>query len=452
MKVKHDPTDQLLESFDEKFHQSAEVFAQATQVLAGSNTHDLWTLSPNPVYGVRGDGAYKWDVSGNRFIDFWMGHGGLLFGHNFEPVVKAIHDQATKALHLGGGHPLMVEWATWVCQLIPSAERVRFTASGTEATQLALRVARAFTGKRNILKLDGHFHGWHDEALSVHMRPELTGINPGVEEFVRVGHPIDTQRVQELLKEEDIACVILEPGGGSSGGLPWSTEFLQMLRHATQEAGSLLIFDEVITGFRASPGGIQQVSGVLPDITVLGKILAGGLPGGALAGRLEVMSVFGEGMDRSDGNHVRVPHTGTANANPVSAAAGIVTLKHAANQEVQAFCDRQTASLVEQVNLAAEQVDVDIRMFAQNSSYHLMVGALSAGHPIEPSIAMIQLFGLHSEFYKTLRRALLIEGIDANPVHGWLSTAHDDNTIEEAALIFKKAFLRVRHLPFWDQL
>ena len=208
-------------------------------------------------------------------IDYWTGHGALLFGHGFAAVVEAVARQVGRGTHLGAGHELEVRWAELVRELVPSAERVRFTASGTEATQLALRVARACTGRPRVVKFHGHFHGWHDEAMAHFYPPAESGFSPGAVEHCAAADASSPDEAEALLAGGDVAALLLEPGGGSSGALAWSREQLLRLREATRRHGTLLVFDEVISGFRHSPGGVQQVAGVLPDLTTLAKILCG---------------------------------------------------------------------------------------------------------------------------------------------------------------------------------
>lgn len=444
---------EIIADYKRQFFESEQLFHRACNVLAGGVPHDSWRFSPFPVSMEKASGPFKWDVSGMRFCDYWMGHGALLMGHSFPPVVEAVKKQMERGSHFGGAHELQIEWAERVCSMIPSAEQVRFTSSGTEATMLAMRTARAFTQRHKIVKLDGHFHGWHDEALSHYVPVDSTGLNPGVPDYMLVTHPLSLEDIVELLETEgrEIAAVILEPGGGSSGGLPWDHDFLAALRDATSAQGTVLIYDEVVSGFRYAPGGVQGLCGVLPDMTVLAKILAGGLPGGAIAGRADIMSVFGKGCIISEpqsgeqnNRQVRVPHTGTFNANPLSAAAGIALLDQIRDGLPQKQAEAATALLVGTVNDYARLEGVDVRLYAQSSTFHILIGAVAAELPLEPSTAVVTLHSAHPERYELLRRVLLLEGVDSHPIHGWVSAAHEAHCIEETAGAFRRAFRRLR--------
>jgi glutamate-1-semialdehyde 2,1-aminomutase len=431
-------------AYSEAYAASGELFRRAQRVIGGATTHDRRGFGPFPVYVDRAKGVYKWDVTGRRLIDYWMGHGSLLLGHSYPPVVEAVAHQAARGTHYGACHEAEVRWAELVCALIPSAERVRFTASGTEATLLALRVARAFTGRERVLKFHGHFHGWHDEAMSHFYPQHEAGFSPGAVANVAVANDADPAAVEALLEQGDIAAVLLEPGGGTSGGLPWSTEFLRRLRELTTAHGTLLIFDEVISGFRWSPGGVQELCGVLPDLTTLAKILCGGLPGGAVAGRAEVMAVFGPGTRRGD-RLAKVPHTGTYNGNPLSAAAGIALLERVADGAAQQTARAAAGRLAALVNEAAEANGVDVHLYTNDSSvYHMLIGARAAGYPLGASAGMAHLHHGHPGRYARLRRSLLLEGVDSPPLHGWVSAVHDSEVVEATARAFDRAFGRLR--------
>lgn len=430
--------------YRDAFAASQRLFQRSCKVIAGLTTHDRRGFGPFPVFVERADGAVKWDADGRRLIDYWMGHGALIRGHNFPPVVEAIVRQASRGTHFGACHEIEVCWAELVSRLIPSAERVRFTASGTEATQLALRVARAYTGRPIIVKFHGHFHGWHDEAMVHYYDPVQAGFSPGALDQVGVAFTDALDALAPLLAKKQVAGVILEPGGGSSGGLPWSKELLQSLRSMTSDTGTLLIFDEVISGFRDSPGGIQQLTGVLPDITTLAKILCGGLPGGAVAGKAEVMAVFGPGTNVG-GRWAQVPHTGTFNGNPLSGAAGIALLERIADGKPQARAKQAAAAIVRGVNDAAASAGVDVFLFDNDSStFHILIGARQARLPLGPGPGVKVLPNAHPHRYSLLRRTLLLEGVDVNPYHGWVSARHDEAIVEETVAAFGRAFERLR--------
>src|SRR4029453_18297745 len=281
---------------------------RARNVTSGGITHDGRHLNPYPVYIDRALGSRKWDVDGNEYVDYWMGHGALILGHCHPAVVTAIQKEGSRGTHLGASHELEVRWAELVCKLIPSAEMVRFTMSGTEATHLAMRIARAYTGRSRVLKLQGHLH---------------------------VCPPNDIKAVDVLLQRGDVAAVILEPAGGQSGTTPTIPGYLQELRAVTTRHGVVLIFDEVITGFRYSPGGAQAYFGVTPDLTTLAKIVAGGLPGGALCGKRPLMSLLAFRGDPDWDRSQRVAHAGTFNANPTCAAAAIAPLELCSDASLQ---------------------------------------------------------------------------------------------------------------------
>ena len=239
---------------------------------------------------ARAAGPRKWDVDGREYIDYWMGHGALFLGHSTPRMVEAVKRQVSLGTHYGACHKLEVEWADWITQLIPSAEMVRFTMSGTEATHLAIRLARAYSGRPKLVKFTGHFHGWADGVA--------TGVNPPFEIPMSAGIPgpvlgevllspaNDIGALERLVKSRsDIGTVILEPSGAQAGTDPIDPGFLKDLRQLTSDKGLVLIFDEVITGFRYAPGGAQEYYGITPDMTTLAKIVAGGLPGAAVCGK-----------------------------------------------------------------------------------------------------------------------------------------------------------------------
>ena len=273
---------------------SAELYEQARKVIPAGLTHDSRTLLPYPIYAARAAGPRKWDVDGNEYVDYFGGHGALLLGHGHPAVVEAIERQVKLGTHWGSSHELEVRWAELVNRLIPCAERVRFTASGTEASHLALRLARAFTGRPKVIRFVGHFHGWHDGVAPGGMSHFEGGVPAGipadlVEQTVLLPAD-DVSRVADTLaSRDDVAAVMLEASGASWGQVPLPDGFLAELRKVTRQHGAILIFDEVITGFRWSRGGAQGRFGITPDMCVLAKIVAGGLPGGAVAGRADIM-------------------------------------------------------------------------------------------------------------------------------------------------------------------
>ncbi|XXX74468.1 aminotransferase class III-fold pyridoxal phosphate-dependent enzyme [Sorangium sp. So ce134] len=436
--------DVLRASYRERFCASARLSEGAASLLAGGVTHDSWAVSPFAPVFHRAEGARKWDVDQSPFVDFWMGHGSLMLGHGHPDVVDALQRQLTLGFHLGGSSAVSHRWAAKIREMVPSVEKVRFTSSGTEATMLALRVARAFTGRQIIVRLDGHFHGWHDEAMAHLLQPRNAGTSAAVADCVRIASPLDLDSVREALEERDVAAVILEPGGGSGGILPFDVPFLSELRRLTREAGTLLIFDEVMSGFRYAPGGAQALAGVRPDLTVLAKILCGGLAGAAVGGSAEVMRVFGA-AERPHGL-ARVMHSGTFNGNPLAAAAGLSTLALVGDGEAQRRAAAAADALAASINAAAVREGVDVRCFAQHSIFHLLIGAVAEGVPVEPSAAALLLQKKRAGAHAALRLALLLEGIDCHNAHGWLSIAHTDEVLAAAADGFARAFRRVRSL------
>src|SRR5439155_3183244 len=322
----------LTQRFETEFAASRRLYEQARTIFPQGVTHDLRYLEPFPIYVDRAQGARKWDVDGHELIDYWSGHGALLLGHCHPAVTQAVERQAARGTHPGACHELEIEWARWVPRLMPSPERVRFVSSGTEATLMALRLARLFTGRPRVLKFAGHFHGWHDYLMPAADPPfqaQMAGIPDGVAAELVIVPPNDPAAVEGALAgDRQIGCVILEPTGGHFGGVPVGGDFLRALREITQRHDRLLIFDEVISGFRVHPGGAQGHYGVTPDLTTLAKILAGGLPGGCVAGRADILA----GLEARPGKP-KMKHPGTFNANPLSAAAGVATLEIVATAE-----------------------------------------------------------------------------------------------------------------------
>ncbi len=297
---------------------AAELAARAVRVLPGGTTHAARAYSP-PLYVDRAEGSHKWLVDGRMLVDYTMGHGALLLGHAHPAVVAAVREQAARGTHYGAAHALEVEWAERICAMVPAVDVVRFTASGTEAAMLALRVARAATGRDVVIKLDGHFHGWSDpvSANLVDGEPRTTAGVPVTQLLTtRVVRSGDVHALRAALDSEDAAAVIFEGSGAHYGREPLPDGFAAVVRAECDRAGALMILDEVVTGFRVATGGMQAVLGVRPDLSMFGKVMAGGLPGGAVGGRRDLMELLS----------TTIEHPGTFNANPLTASAGIATL------------------------------------------------------------------------------------------------------------------------------
>ena len=323
--------EEIEKEFVKKHPGSEALYDQAQASLPNGLTTNVRRLNPFPLYFDHAQGSRKWDVDGNEFLDFVGGHGSLLLGHGHPAVTEAVTRQMAKGTHFGAGHALEVEWANLITDMIPSADKVSFVSSGTEATMLAIRIARAHTGRNGLIKIASHYHGWHDVASGANVpdseTPFAVGVPRGSLENLHVLPVADIDSVREIINDDsDIAAVIVEPTFSPRGGqVPISLSFLQELRQVTRETGIVLIFDEVVTAFRVSPGGTQKRYGVIPELTTLGKILGGGLPAGAVAGNATVMSAIEQADgQRSTGGRLR--QMGTFNANPLSAAAATATL------------------------------------------------------------------------------------------------------------------------------
>jgi glutamate-1-semialdehyde 2,1-aminomutase len=314
--------------YEERTPKSKIIFKKAVKVLPAGVSYGIRDITPYPFYVAKAKGCKLEDVDGNVYSDYWMGHGALILGHSPDKVMDSVTEQIRKGTHIGWSHPLEVELAERLTEMIPSAEMVRYTNSGTEANMYASRLSRAYTGRNKIAKIEGGWHGGYDSLhKAVHTPfnvPESAGINPKTVEDTVVVPYNDLEAAHKVLKKKNIASIVIEPLMGVGGFIEPEPGFLESLREICDDTNTLLIFDEVISGFRLGIGGGQEYFGVVPDITVIGKIMGGGFPIGAFCGRKDI-------FERLD--HRKYPdmqersfHGGTFTGNPISLIAGIETL------------------------------------------------------------------------------------------------------------------------------
>ena len=428
----------ILERYAETFQKHEKLARQAGQTFPDGVTHDSRHADPFPVYIDRAEGSKKWGIDGTEFIDYWSGHGALLLGHSHPAIVNAVKRQMERGTHYGACHPLELEWASLVMELIPCAERVRFVSSGTEATLMGLRLARTFTGKNKQLKFAGHFHGWHDFVIQDAQPPfgkAVPGIPAEVLNTTVICPPNDIASVERCLQtDSDIACIIVEPTGGSWGTIPTNGEFLRQLRQVTSHYGVLLIFDEVVTGFRVAPGGAQAYYDVTPDLTSLAKIAAGGLPGGALVGRADILNLLSIKQQETSEDRKKMPHPGTFNANPLSASAAIAMLTIVKTGEPHPHVNRTGADLRNGFNEVIDRHGLDWAAYGEFSMIKLIVGHGEKGrakdfNPYEWDYRRLKTAS-QPELMMNLRCGMLLNGVDF-PNGGMTTTAHIDEDIRQ---------------------
>jgi glutamate-1-semialdehyde 2,1-aminomutase len=457
------PSRTIEQDYNEEFAASREMFERSNKVIVGGITHDGRHIKPFPPFIAMAKGSHKTSVDGRDLIDFCVGHGSLLFGHDDPDITHAIQTQVPQGTHFSAGHRDEIEWAEQVVRMVPSAEKVRFTASGTEATLLAMRVARGFAQKNTILKFEGHFHGWHGYSLKGEKPPFENVTVPGVPAetlgTVAVVPSNDLAMLEERLVQGDVAGVILEPSGASYATIPLQEDFLDGVRALTKKYNAVLIFDEVITGFRWAPGGAQQRFGVIPDLTTMAKIVAGGMPGGALAGRTDIMEMIKFTDDPAWNKTRRVPQAGTYNANPLAAVAGTTCLRKAEDPAVQEFCDSQARELRIGMNMVLSKYDAPGFAWGESSVFHVALGKRCTNRPNGGDLHTPE--GVGAEFLKgsggsplgqTLEIGMLLEGVHLFHAGGLTCTEHDSQDVEATIAAFDRVIARMQNEGCFDGL
>lgn len=425
------------------FTKSKQLFEQAVELIPGgvnSPVRAFKAVGDFPVFIEKGEGSKLYDVDGNQYVDYICSWGPLLLGHQPAVVTAAVQEALLKGSTYGAPTALEVEIAKMIVDAVPSVEMVRMVNSGTEATMSAIRLARGYTGRNKLVKFEGCYHGHADHLLIKAGSGALTfGVpsSPGVpasiasETLTATYNDLDS--VKKLFAEypDQIAAVIVEPVAGNMGLVPPVAGFLEGLREVTKEHGALLIFDEVISGFRASYGGAQKVFDIMPDLTCLGKIIGGGLPVGAYGGRKEIME------------HVApvgpVYQAGTLSGNPVAMAAGIATLKELARPGVYETVEAKTRTLAAGLQAAADAAGVKVCI---NQSASLLTVFFTAQKVDSYAASMSS----DTAKFKVFFQSMLNQGIYLPPSQfecWFVSLAHSDADIAATIEAAKNAFVAV---------
>src|SRR5512132_2481750 len=422
---------------------SAEQFARAQKRIPGgvnSPVRALRNVGGEPFCVAGGEGARIWDVDGNEYIDYVGSWGPAILGHAPKVVVEAVRDAATRGLSFGIPNPLEVEMAELICDWVPSIEKVRMVNSGTEATMSCIRLARAFTGRDRIIKFDGCYHG-HVDGLLVktgsgaltHGRPDSAGV-PQAFADLTISLPFNnTDLVRKAFAESkrEIAAVIVEPVPANAGLYLPSDDFLANLRNECTINDALLIFDEVITGFRLARGGAQEIYGVKPDLTALGKVIGGGLPVGAFGGRAEVMDQLSP-----DGP---VYQAGTLSGNPLAMAAGLAQLHELERIDGWKLLDELGAQFEAVASDAIKNAKIDITFHRLGSMFCLFFAAAPIVDLASAQRSDLKTFG--SFFHACLKRGVYFAPSQFET--GFISTAHSAGDIERTGAVVHEALAKL---------
>ena len=424
-------------------NRSHEAFVRAKQRIPGgvnSPVRAFKGVGGEPIFMERGQGATLWDLDGRRYIDFVGAWGPLILGHADPDVVRAVSEAAARGLAFGTPTELETGLACEIAAAMPALEKLRFVSSGTEATMTAIRLARAVTGRDKIVKFEGGYHG-HPDSLLVKAGsgaltlgvPTSPGVPAALAQHTLVAHYNDLESVAALFAQhgQDVAAVIVEPVAGNMNCVLPAPGFHQGLRSLCDRYGALLIFDEVMTGFRVARGGAQALFGIRPDLTTLGKIIGGGLPVGAIGGPARL-------MDRllPDGD---VFQAGTNSGNPIAMSAGLATLKKLAAPGFYEALGARTQALTEGLKAAAQRQDVS---FTTNHIGGMFGLFFAAGEVTRYEHVM----GCQGDRFRHFFHGLLAEGVYIAPSAyeaGFVSSAHTDHDIAAAVAAAEKVFARL---------
>ena len=425
------------------FKNSIDLYKKALNLIPGGVNSPVRAFkSVNreaPIFVKKGQGVRIYDEDDNEYIDYICSWGPLILGHNHPKVIEEVKKIIENGSSYGLPTKYEVDLAELIVEIVPSIEKVRLTTSGTEATMSAVRLARAYTGRNKILKFEGCYHG-HSDALLVKSGSGLltdgyqdsNGITDGVlKDTLTLGFG-DLEKVENLLRNEEIACVIVEPIPANMGLIETHKEFLQGLRRITEETKTILIFDEVISGFRLALGGAQEFFGITPDLTTLGKIIGGGYPVGAFGGKREIMDLVAPVG--------RVYHAGTLSGNPIASKAGFATISYLKeNPNIYKELAENTNYLVDNIEKLAEKYGVDVCVNSMGSLFTIFFVDLEKVENLEDSLKA------NTENFSIYFNTMLDNGIVVPPSQfeaHFLSIAHTkkelDRTLEVMEMAFKK--------------
>jgi glutamate-1-semialdehyde 2,1-aminomutase len=421
---------------------SRELQRRAERYLPGgvdSPVRAFRAVGGDPPFLERAEGAYLWDADGNRYLDYFGSWGPMILGHAYPPVVEAIQRAAQRGTSFGASTAAEADLAELVVAAMPSIEKLRFVNSGTEATMSAIRVARAFTNRKYVIKFEGCYHG-HSDGLLVKAGSGLATFglagSAGVpQEIAHWTLPLpfnDLAAVEEAFAKhpDEIACVIVEPVVGNMGCVPPAAGYLQGLRRITRESGSLLIFDEVMTGFRLALGGAQELFGIDPDLTCLGKIIGGGLPCAAFGGKARMMDLLAPLGP--------VYQAGTLSGNPLAMAAGIATLRYLGDHQAEVYRGLETHTAAIAKGIAGAARDAGVAM-ETNRVGSMVTWFFTAAPVVDFASAATS----DTEAFGRFHRAMLDQGIWFPPSQfeaAFLSTAHTDADIDFTVKAARTAF------------
>lgn len=448
--IRRDRMEQYLGWFDERCAGSKRAAAAARERIPGGVQHNLAFNHPFALEVTRAEGAHLWDVDGNRYIDFLQAGGPTVLGSNYAPVREKVVELLQSCGPVTGlFHEYELKLASLVHDLMPDVEQFRMLGSGSEGVMAALRAARAFTGHEHVIKVGGGYHGWSDQVVFALRLPgtgalDAAGIPPAAYEKTHEFFPHDVDELRALLEAQrdqgGTAAVIVEPVGPESGVRPVPRDFNRQVRELCDEFGALLIFDEVVTGFRLGLGGAQGYFGVRPDLTVFGKCIAGGYPGaGGVGGRQEVMAVFAGGLSSKG---VKVLVGGTLSANPLSCVAGYHSLLEMERTGAPVLAGRAGDRLRAGLEALIAKYELPYVTYNFGSIVHLHTSGILQLDLRDP--AAFEQVGPRRHMLEEMGAAFTAEGmITLAGSRLYTSMADTDEVIDEALAAFDRAFATV---------